>query len=80
MVTGLFVGSGAYDSHESARVCLLRCTPQACVYGGEAPTNYQREQILRAPEIDRDLMIVALPRVMAMHPLLTRNARRFVTT
>ena len=54
MVTGLFVGSGAYDSHESARMCLLRCTPQACVYGGEAPTSYQREQVLRAPESVRE--------------------------
>ena len=55
VVTGLFVGSGAYDSHESAHMCLLRCTPQACVYGGEAPTNYQREQVLRAPESVREL-------------------------
>ena len=51
---GLLVGSGTCESHESARMCLLRCTPQACVYGGEAPTSYQREQILRAPETVRE--------------------------
>ena len=54
MVTGLFVGSGAYDSHESLHMCLLRCTPQACVYGGEAPTSYQRGQVLRASESVRE--------------------------